>query len=189
MVRATRQRYPGLPVVCGDVQRSPFRDASFDSIFLPWHMICYVDDVEATLREMHRVLKPGGTLLFSMANNWYLRNGPPRPGRHKQLIDRHKRRTGDYLLARYGSMLDRRRFRRIFPFVMVRARVSLQDPTRIGWAQLLLRRAVFRQLAVFFLPEIAPPEGGRGSRHGKRSAPASLDAGGAIRYLHERRRV
>jgi SAM-dependent methyltransferase len=150
MVRATRQRYPDLAVVCADIQRTPFHGDLFDSIFLPWHMIGLVDDLEQTLVEMHRLLKPGGTLVFSMVNTWYLRNGPPIPKRRKQLIDRHKRITADYLLARYGSMLNVRKFRRVFSFVTVQARVCLQDSSRFGWKQRLLRLLPFFDSSLYF---------------------------------------
>ncbi len=41
----------------------PFRDATFDSAVLTL-MLCSVDSQEDVLREVHRVLKPGGRLHF-----------------------------------------------------------------------------------------------------------------------------
>lgn len=56
----------GAPVsrVCGDVERLPFATASVDMI---WSNLAlqWVNDLPATFAEMHRVLKPGGLLMFS----------------------------------------------------------------------------------------------------------------------------
>ncbi len=59
-----RQEVRGVRAHCGavDVRHMPFRDASFDAI-----MCCYLfellahDDIQLTLREIQRVLRPGGT--------------------------------------------------------------------------------------------------------------------------------
>jgi SAM-dependent methyltransferase len=41
----------------------PFGDASFDAALSTWTM-CTIPDIDAALRELRRVLKPGGTLHF-----------------------------------------------------------------------------------------------------------------------------
>jgi len=46
-----------------DGQSLPFPDDSFDAALSTWTM-CTIPDVEAALRELRRVLKPGGTLHF-----------------------------------------------------------------------------------------------------------------------------
>jgi len=58
MIRAARECARG-PVMCGDAQRLPFRDASFDVVLVP-HMLYYVDDRTAAIGELRRVLKPDG---------------------------------------------------------------------------------------------------------------------------------
>lgn len=42
----------------------PFTDASFDCVVCTF-TLCSVDDPAQTLREMHRILRPGGRLLFA----------------------------------------------------------------------------------------------------------------------------
>jgi alkylation response protein AidB-like acyl-CoA dehydrogenase len=58
-LRATRAAFP---LVAGDVQSLPFATASLD-VAVSAHMLYHVPDVPAALRELHRVLRPGGHLL------------------------------------------------------------------------------------------------------------------------------
>jgi ubiquinone/menaquinone biosynthesis C-methylase UbiE len=46
-----------------DGQRLPFEDASADAVLSTW-TLCTIPDAVAALREVRRVLKPGGTLHF-----------------------------------------------------------------------------------------------------------------------------
>jgi SAM-dependent methyltransferase len=60
MVELTRAR--GIDAVVGDVQALPFADGSFDCAVAAW-MLYHVDDLDAGLRELARVLRPGGRLV------------------------------------------------------------------------------------------------------------------------------
>jgi malonyl-CoA O-methyltransferase len=67
MLREVRRRTPWLSkvrCVCADMERLPFADASFDMVHsnatLQW-----ATDLDGALGELHRVLRPGGLLLFS----------------------------------------------------------------------------------------------------------------------------
>ena len=58
----------GIKAVVCDAERLPFPDSSFDTV-LGAEMIYYLDHPEKFLREARRVLRPGGQLLLSSANN------------------------------------------------------------------------------------------------------------------------
>lgn len=52
-----------VSVVLARAEQLPFADDSFDTIVTTM-VLCTVEDVERTLSELHRVLAPGGRLLF-----------------------------------------------------------------------------------------------------------------------------
>lgn len=52
-------------IVQADAQRLPFRSASFDVVMSAFGAIPFVADSAGTLREIARVLRPGGRLVFS----------------------------------------------------------------------------------------------------------------------------
>ena len=67
LLQITRRHARGVPftveLVEGSAEKLPFEDASFDTVVSTWTM-CSIPDVSAALREMHRVVKLGGRLLF-----------------------------------------------------------------------------------------------------------------------------
>lgn len=58
---AARRRAPGVPLVQGDAQALPFRDAAFDTV-VSGLVFCSVPNPGRGLTEIKRVLRPGGTL-------------------------------------------------------------------------------------------------------------------------------
>ncbi|MCI9889410.1 demethylmenaquinone methyltransferase [Micrococcales bacterium 31B] len=62
MLTVGRERQPELPFIAGDATTLPFADDTFDSTTISFGLRNVVD-MEAALREMLRVTKPGGTLV------------------------------------------------------------------------------------------------------------------------------
>lgn len=54
---------PNLQVISGTAEALPFADEQFDTV-VSTLVLCSVDDLDLAIREMHRVLKPGGRLLL-----------------------------------------------------------------------------------------------------------------------------
>jgi demethylmenaquinone methyltransferase / 2-methoxy-6-polyprenyl-1,4-benzoquinol methylase len=61
MLERARRKAPGVEFVQGDVLSLPFPDAAFDSAVVGFG-VRNVEDLAAALRELRRVLKPGGRL-------------------------------------------------------------------------------------------------------------------------------
>src|SRR4051794_38914463 len=65
-----------LGVDCwGDADDLPFEDESFDTV-VSFHVLEHTERPQAVLREAHRVLRPGGTLLFTTPFVWGLHEAP-----------------------------------------------------------------------------------------------------------------
>lgn len=73
-----RQRQPWLPLVQADAAALPFRDGSFDRVHASWFLEHVRTPVEI-LREVRRVLKPGGRCHFVEVDNDTFRVEPPPP--------------------------------------------------------------------------------------------------------------
>jgi len=61
MLAVARGRLPGVELVEGRAEALPFADASFDALTFTY-LLRYVEDPVATLRELARVVRAGGTI-------------------------------------------------------------------------------------------------------------------------------
>ena len=91
MLAVARRRVPaGVTLVEGRAEQLPFPDATFDALTFTY-LLRYVDDPAATLQELTRVVRPGGTIAgleFALPRGlwrplWelYVRVGLPTAGR------------------------------------------------------------------------------------------------------------
>lgn len=61
--RAERPRTGSVEFLQGSAEEIPIESAAVDTVVTTW-TLCSIPDAQRALREMHRVLKPGGRLLF-----------------------------------------------------------------------------------------------------------------------------
>lgn len=65
MLARARDRAPSARLVEGDAQALPFEDGSFDAVTCAFGLM-HVPDQDRALREMRRVLRPGGTAVLAV---------------------------------------------------------------------------------------------------------------------------
>jgi demethylmenaquinone methyltransferase/2-methoxy-6-polyprenyl-1,4-benzoquinol methylase len=103
MLAEARRRAPSLKFVEGRAEQLPFPDAAFDALTFTY-LLRYVDDPTATLQELARVVRSGGTIAgleFAVPRGiwrplWelYVRVGLPLAGR---TLSRGWAEVGDFL--------------------------------------------------------------------------------------------
>jgi SAM-dependent methyltransferase len=71
-----------VPLLQADAARLPLRDGSFDIAFTAFGAVPFVDDPSAVMREVHRVLRPGGRWVFSVTHpmRWIFLDDPGEAG-------------------------------------------------------------------------------------------------------------
>jgi SAM-dependent methyltransferase len=81
-----------VPLVQADAQRLPFADASFDLACSAYGAVPFVADSAAVMREVARVLRPGGRWVFSTTHpmRWCFADDPGKAGLvvHSSYFDR-----------------------------------------------------------------------------------------------------
>ena len=75
---AARRTGVAVPLVQCDAMALPLGDATFDIAFTAFGAVPFVDDSELVMREVHRVLRPGGRWVFATAHpmRWIFRDEP-----------------------------------------------------------------------------------------------------------------
>jgi SAM-dependent methyltransferase len=84
--RAARAQSRPVTVLCAPAEELPFNDAVFD-VVVSTLVLCTVHDQSQALREVRRVLRPGGLLLFFE----HIRSGDPRIARKQDRMNRINR--------------------------------------------------------------------------------------------------
>ncbi len=71
-----------VPAVCGTATDLPFPDDAFDVVFSAFGALQFVADAGRAVREVARVLRPGGVFAFSVTHpvRWSLPDDPTREG-------------------------------------------------------------------------------------------------------------
>ena len=80
--RKVGEQAPGATVLRAPAEDLPFEDATFD-VAVSTLVLCGVDDQPRALRELRRVLRPGGQLLFIE----HVRSGDPRQARSQDRMN------------------------------------------------------------------------------------------------------
>ena len=112
-----------VSLVVGEAERLPFADGEFDHLTFTY-LLRYVDDPAATMRELARVVRPGGrvaSLEFAVPPSplwrglWtaYVRIGLPALGR---LVSREWRETGRFLAQSIPDFYARHPFEQVVRF-------------------------------------------------------------------------
>ena len=101
-------RAPAMPVIRGVGERLPFVSGAFDVVVCVW-VLEHLADPVATLREVHRVLSPGGHFIFvtpNLRNPLMLANriGKALPSLQRRLVPRmYGRIEADTFPVRYRA--------------------------------------------------------------------------------------
>lgn len=130
LVAATRARFPDADIAEGDARALAFNDESFDFVLFSFNGIDYVSGEGRlqVLREIRRVLAPGGSLLFATHNRDYERVG---------LMPWQKRRPSRTMLKQSAVALWQTRRRRVMRrSELVAADHAIVNDDAHGWALL-----------------------------------------------------
>jgi SAM-dependent methyltransferase len=75
---AERRSGVAVTLIQADAMALPLRDATFDVAFTAFGAVPFVDDSAAVMREVHRVLRPGGRWVFATTHpmRWIFRDDP-----------------------------------------------------------------------------------------------------------------
>lgn len=71
-----------VPTVCASAAALPFADGSFDVVFSAFGALQFIADADTLVRDIARVLRPGGRLAFSITHptRWMFPDDPDEPG-------------------------------------------------------------------------------------------------------------
>lgn len=144
-------RAAGLPVVRGVGERLPFVDGSFDLVVSLW-VLEHLQDPAATLREVARVLAPGGHFVFvtpNLRNPLMLANrvGKALPALQRRLVPRvYGRDEADTFPVQYrANTVDAIRSLAGQAGLQVQDLRVVPDPTYLAVNRVMFRAAVLSE--------------------------------------------
>jgi SAM-dependent methyltransferase len=105
MVELTAAR--GVEAIVADVEDLPFRDGVFDCAVAAW-MLYHVSDLDRALRELRRVLRPGGRLVATTSSDRNFRELWELVGERGAPSDRFSAENAEWSLLRHFTLVERR---------------------------------------------------------------------------------
>jgi ubiquinone/menaquinone biosynthesis C-methylase UbiE len=145
------EHHAGLPVIRGRGEQLPFADHSFDLIVCLW-VLEHVESPEAVLREVRRVLRPGGHFVFLTPN---LRNPLLLMNRVAAALPQLQRRVVPRMYGRVEADTFRVRYRANTESALrtLATRCGLEvaglrvvsDPTYLALNSLMFRASAFAE--------------------------------------------
>lgn len=143
-----REQRTGMPAACGLSETLPFADQTFDLTIAVW-VLEHLPRPEAAVREVARVLKPGGHFVFLTPNAWH---PLVRANRAGQLWPRLQRALVPALYGRSADDTFQVHYRANTParlaalaaaggFQVAAAR-TIGDPTYLAFNEVLYRASV-----------------------------------------------
>lgn len=141
MIEGSKKYVPGGDFRIMDMTKTDFADNEFDYVFSPFNSIAYTDDPLEALREFRRIVKPGGTILFQIPNQFGLR------GFHPRRLKLHVH--SDTLYVACWNMFDVFRCRRVCKKARVYGRMQWSNGN--NWKDRLLKVLPFFDRALFFV--------------------------------------
>ncbi|HEX3244550.1 MAG TPA: class I SAM-dependent methyltransferase, partial [Chloroflexota bacterium] len=131
-------------VLVSDAEHLPFSDDSFDLVY-SWGVIHHSPDTSATVREIHRVLKPGGriTIMIYHTLSWVvfkillkhgLMRGELLDRPWSEVFSRHSEYAPDNPLTRSYTVPQARQLFSEFEAVRVHVVPTFHDESGLPWA-------------------------------------------------------
>jgi len=152
MVELARER--GVDARLGDIQELPFSDGEFDVVVANW-VLYHVADIDGALREVTRVLAPGGHVLAAtvgeenMREVWELVGGPTSVERSfdshsgKGLLEAHFAHVERHDVESTLVFPDAAAVRRFISMTMTRAHLADRVPELDGPLTTHVRHTIF----------------------------------------------
>jgi ubiquinone/menaquinone biosynthesis C-methylase UbiE len=125
-----------------DMAHLAFSDSTFDYVFSPFNSVSATDDAFETIKELRRVLKPGGVLVFQVPNQ--------RPGSKWWFTRRGEIQSpeGAYY-QHFFNMFDVFKFKRMFAKAYVYGRMQWSNGR--NWKDRVLKAVPFMDKALYFV--------------------------------------